>query len=239
MTHIKTPAAPAAALLDLALILGTLLGLKAFLLNVYAFWTYAGPISLITAAGVATWRLQRTGQSWSDLGLSAPASRTTLAIWTVVALVVTMAAGILADTVTSSLMAPASEATQAIDARYQGRFSNLPGNLSAYIFWLATAWIVGGFAEEMLFRGVVFTRLEQLMGRTRLATAMAVLGQGLLFGQQHYYYQGLPGLVSTALIGIVSGALFLVFRRSLWPLVISHGLGNTIGLTLIYLGIIG
>jgi membrane protease YdiL (CAAX protease family) len=36
---------------------------------------------------------------------------------------------------------------------------------------------------------------------------------------------------------LVSGILYLLFKRNLWPLTLSHGLVNTIGLTLIYTGL--
>ncbi len=222
---------------DIVLIIGVLLALKSALLRVDAIWSYAGPISLLAALGVASWRLRASGEGWAGLGLGRPKSIGRTALWTLIALVVTMGAGILAEQGAVLAIGEADEARQALDTRYQGRFDNVPGNLSAYLFWIVMAWAIGGFTEEMLFRGALFARFERLFGPIPFAAALAVIAQAVLFGQQHYYYQGLAGWVATGVIGAVSGFLYLAFRRNLWPLIISHGLSNTIGLTLIYLGL--
>lgn len=226
-----------AALYDLALIIGVLVILKSLLLNVDAIWNYAGPISLIAALGVATWRLRRNQETWAGLGLKRPKSIKWTAIWTVVALVVTIGVGILAQSLAVSIIGAPDEATQAIDARYQGRFDNVAGNLPVYLFWLATAWIVGGFTEEMLFRAALMSRFERVFAKIPFAAILAVTCQAVLFGQQHYYYQGLAGWAATGAIGFISGILYLLFKRNLWPLVLSHGLSNTLGLTLLYMGV--
>jgi len=230
---------PRSALFDLVAIVGALLVLKSLLLRSEAVWIYAGPISLLAALGVATWCLHRRGETWRSVGLTRPDSLWRAGLWTFVALIVTIAAGLLVEGAVASVIAPADEVTQATGARYQGRFADLLGNLPVYLFWLATAWIVGGFTEEMLFRGILLSRIERLCHGVPLAAVFAVAGQALLFGQQHYYYQGLQGLVATGVIGAVSGALYYAFGRNLWPLLLSHGISNSIGLTLMYLGMMG
>lgn len=228
-----------AAFEDLVLIIGVLIISKSSLLNVDALWAYAGPISLLLTLGIATWRLRRSGDKWVDLGMKRPKSFARLALFTLIALVVTIGVGILAQSLAASFIGAPDEATQAIDARYQGRFDNLPGNLQVYLFWLAMAWIIGGFTEEMLFRSVLFSRFERLFAGFPFAIVLAVIFPAILFGQQHYYYQGLAGWITTGAIGAVSGMLYLAFKRDLWPLILSHGLSNTIGLTLLYLGLMG
>lgn len=224
------------ALHDLLLIILVLLVVKSLLLNVEAAWSYAGPISLLAALGVATWRLRKRKETWATLGLGQPKSIRWTMLWTLIAFAVTIGAGILADSLTTSLIGAPDEAKQAIDARFQDRFESVPGNLSAYLFWLAIAWIIGGFTEEILFRGVLFTRFEHLFAGIPFAVFLAIAFQAVLFGQQHYYYQGVAGWVATGAIAFVSGILYLAFNRNLWPLVLSRGLSNTLGLTLIYLG---
>ena len=222
---------------DLVWIIGVLLVSKSLLLRIDEIWAYAGPISLMLTLGVATWRLRRSGEGWSDQGVRRPQSARRLLIQTLIALIVTIAAGILAQSLAVGFIGAPDEATQAIDARYQGRFEDLPGNTPVFLFWLALAWIVGGFAEEMLFRGALFSRFERLLAGLPLAAIMAILLQAFLFGQQHFYYQGLAGWVANGTIAFVSGALYLAFNRNLWPLILSHGLSNTIGMTLLYLGV--
>ncbi|MCJ8325326.1 MAG: CPBP family intramembrane metalloprotease [Rhizobiales bacterium] len=223
------------AAIDIVLVLGTLLMLKYSLLSVEALWTYAGPISLLSALAVGSWRLRKRRESWANLGLGRPKSIRWTILWTLVALVVTIVVGILAESLLANLIGAPDEVTQAIDAQFQGRFENIPGNFPAYLFWLVTAWIIGGFTEEILFRGVLLTRFEYLFVKFPFAVFLAIALQAVLFGQQHYYYQGLAGWVATGAIAFVSGILYLAFKRNLWPLVLSHGLSNTLGLTIIYL----
>ena len=239
MPYKHSSISPRTAMIDLAWIIGILLISKSLLLRVDPIWAFAGPISLILTWCVATWRLGRSNEGWSAHGVKRPKSIARLLLQTLVALVLTMGVGIIAESLAVSLIGAPSESTQAIDARFQGRFDNLPGNLPVFIFWLAIAWVVGGFVEEMLFRGVLFSRFEQLLAKVPLAAIMAVLLQAALFGQQHYYYQGAAGWIATGAIAAVSAALYIAFKRNLWPLILSHGLSNTIGLTLLYLGFIG
>lgn len=223
------------ALIDLLLVIGTLLILKSLLLQLESLWSSAGPISLLAALAVATWRLRRNQETWRGLGLTRPENMKRALIWTLVALLVTMAVGAVAQSLAGQWLGDPSDATQAIDARYQGRFDALPGNLPTYLFWLGVAWVIGGFAEEMLLRGALLSSFESMFAGLPFPAILAAFSQAILFGQQHYYYQGMAGAVATGAIGLTSGLLYLTFKRNLWPLILSHGLSNTIGLTLIYL----
>src|SRR5690349_16038106 len=42
-------------------------------------------------------------------------------------------------------------------------FASIRGNLSKYLFVLLLAFIVGGFYEEIIFHGFIFTRLEKII----------------------------------------------------------------------------
>lgn len=220
---------------DLALVVGVLLVAKAALLRFDALWSYAGPLSLLTALAVAHLRLRRSREAWSDLGLIHDGSRKRLALQTLAALVTTIVAGATAQSLAVSVLGAPDAATQAIDARYQGRFDAVPGDPAAFVFWLAIAWIIGGFTEEMLFRGFLFARSERLLRGAPLAAGWAILPQAILFGHQHLYYQGAAGWVANGVMATVSGLIYLGFGRRLWPLVLSHGLSNTLGLTVLFL----
>ncbi|MEO1657099.1 MAG: CPBP family intramembrane glutamic endopeptidase [Pseudomonadota bacterium] len=225
------------ALFDLLLIITVLIGIKSVLLRFDSVWTYAGPISLLSGLALAFVLLWRRQESLSAVGIRRPKSIRWLTLWTVIALVVTIVAGGVAESAAVAYFGGPSEEMLAIDARYQGRFDNVPGSLPAYLFWIATAWIVGGFTEELLFRGVLILRMEQLLRGVPLAPVFAIAFQAFIFGQQHAYYQGVAGWVATSAIAAVSGLFYLGLKRNLWPLILSHGLSNTIGLTLIYLGL--
>ncbi|WP_339928688.1 type II CAAX endopeptidase family protein [uncultured Brevundimonas sp.] len=220
--------------IDISLVLGTLLIVKYGLLGVEAMWTYAGPISLLSALAVATWRLRGAGETWAELGLGRPDSWGRTALWTLLALGLTTVAGIVLEGVVSSVLE--ASANQPVRSN-SGRFANVPGNTLVFVYWLAVAWIVGAMAEEMLFRAFLITRLERLLSRIPFGLMFAVVLPAILFGQQHFYYQGIGGAVATGGAALVSGVLYLLCKRNLWPLSLSHGLVNSIGLTLIYTGL--
>jgi membrane protease YdiL (CAAX protease family) len=89
----------------------------------------------------------------------------------------------------------------------------------------------------MFFRGFLVTRTLALFRGVPFAAVFAVLIPALLFGLGHFYYQGLRGLVTTTAIGIAFGAAFLLLKRNLWPLVLIHGIVDTINFTVLYLGL--
>lgn len=222
-----------AAAVDLLLVLATLLAVKAAMLGIDALWTYAGPVSLLAAVLVAHWRLRANGEGWGDLGLRRPARPGRMAMWAAVLLIVTIAAGIAIESLIPSIT---GIDTNAIDPRYAGRFAAVPGSLPHYLYWMIISWVIGAFAEEMLFRGMLVSRFERLFAGWPTPVVIAVILQAVLFGQQHLYYQGLNGALATGGIALISGIFYMLLKRTLWPLILSHGLANSIGLTLLYAG---
>ncbi len=226
-----------AAARDLLLVLGTLYLAKTVVLCIDSLWTAAGPVSLLAGLAVVALCLKRGEERWSGIGLKRPDSIARALLWTLLIFVVTMGAGFAVEAFVSAVTSGASMPPPGVDERYANRFAHLPGNLLAYLQWLAIAWIVGGFAEELLFRGFLISRFERLFSRLPFAVVLAVLLQAVLFGHQHFYYQGFAGALATGLIALVSGAFYVLLKRNIWPLILSHGLANTLGFTLIYLGV--
>ena len=87
---------------------------------------------------------------------------------------------------------------------------------------LIIAAFANGFAEEVIVVGYLITRLEQL----GLSPARSVLASSVLRGVYHLY-QGFGAGLGNLAMGLVFG---YVWRRSgrLWPLVIAHGLIDTV-----------
>lgn len=218
--------------LDLLFVLGTLFAIKSALLQFDILWTYAGPISLIASLTIATWCLHKNGESWGHLGLKRPARLTRMLAWSLVVLVITLAAGIAIETALSSF-----GIDEKIDPRYGGRFADLPGNAPVFLYWIGVSWLVGAFVEEMLFRGMLISRFERLLSGSPFALPTAVILQSAVFGQQHFYYQGWSGALATGGIALLSGLFYVLLKRNLWALILSHGAANMIGLTLIYAGV--
>lgn len=75
--------------------------------------------------------------------------------------------------------------------------------------------LANGFAEELVVRAYLITRLRRLWGPAR-----AVVVSTLLFGAYHTYQGPAAALMITA-GGLVFGLTFLVFPR-LWPLALAH-----------------
>ena len=222
-------------MLDLFFTIITLYSVKYTLLEFKSMWTFAGPISLLAALLVSTWRLKTNNESWSTLGVFRVGNKLSLLLWTVLALVFSflgdaLVSSLLADVFSDSVLLTDPAATEFM----QNRFDNVAGNIPVYIYWLMVSWIIGGFTEELLFRGFLMAKFEKLYSKLPFAIFLAVITQALIFGQLHMYYQGVEGFIITGFLGVMSGLIFVFCKRRLWPLIISHGLANTIGMSLLF-----
>jgi membrane protease YdiL (CAAX protease family) len=113
-------------------------------------------------------------------------------------------------------------------------FDAVRGNIPNYLILLAVGWVVGGFLEEMLFRGYLLGRIRRGFGGGQVATLLAVILPAIAFGLAHHY-QGPAGMISTGLLGTLLGAVFVRYRENLWLPILVHGSLNTIGITLIFI----
>ena len=113
------------------------------------------------------------------------------------------------------------------------RFSDVAGSPSALAKLMLLNWTVAAFGEELAFRIVLMRGIAFALGDSRIAFAVALIAQALLFGLIHAY-QGPAGIVGTAINGLVFGSLTLAARGSIWPAAIAHGASNTIGILTLY-----
>lgn len=111
-------------------------------------------------------------------------------------------------------------------------FAPLEGNTKLYLEWLGKMWISAAVGEELLFRGFVYSQLKRAFGERKI---LFVVVSALLFCVPHLY-QGIAGLLSTAVFGIAFALLYLKFKN-MWINIIVHGLVDTLFLTLSYLGL--
>ncbi len=118
-----------------------------------------------------------------------------------------------------------------------GRFSDVPGNLSLLLTILPFVWLLAAFGEEFFFRGFVLTRLAELFGATRWAWGLAITIQAIAFGGIHAY-QGPVDMILIGIGGLVYGTAFVLLNRNLWPLILAHGINDTVGFILLYTGAI-
>lgn len=113
-----------------------------------------------------------------------------------------------------------------------GVFDDLKGNLGLLVVLVLASWILGALVEETAFRGLVVTRITDLLAGRDAAKVVAVLGAALLFAAIHTE-QGLVGVAVTFLDGLFFGWLRFHFR-SVWAAVLAHGFSNTLGLLVFF-----
>lgn len=100
--------------------------------------------------------------------------------------------------------------------------------LSSVLGWIGVGWVHGGMAEELLFRGFLFARFEALFGKKPWSTVLAVLLLVVFFGLGHAY-QGVAGIVLTAISSLAFWGAYLGSKRNLWVSIVAHGCWDTIG----------
>ena len=181
---------------------------------------------LVVLATIFWMRVQKIPLSHVGLGAFQPSR--TLLMWVVGTMAIdSVAIGIAAPVLTSAF----GEAPQV------ARFADLPGNLPLLLTLLPVTWLIAAFGEEFFFRGFLMTAIAAVLGGSRAAWISAVVAQAVAFGLIHAY-QGPEQAISIGIGGAVYGGAFLLARRNLWPLILAHGLNDTLGLIFLYSGVI-
>ena len=223
-----------AVLFEILVFLAVAFALKA--LFTVIFWKFAGPVSLIVLLALLTFYFRFKGLSWRDFGLiKLNGFRDYLYLLPKVILtfmVFAMAMGLIQFAQETFDLAFMND----VGDGFEQRFGDIRGSLPMFILWVVIAWTAAAFGEEMAFRGYLVTRLNTALGESRLAMFAAIVIAALIFGFGHYYYQGLRGFVMITIVAIVFGLMFVLFKRNLYPVVIVHGLVDTMGFCAIYFG---
>lgn len=206
--------------------------------SIVLLWTfkYAGPITLILTLFILTLYMRRQGKTWAQYGLKPlmGIKQKLLVIPQTVLVFIAFAIAV------GSLLAIANvfqiSALLQVSEGVEARFGEVKGNLPVLMMWLGIIWVSAAFGEEMFFRGYLVTRLQEALPKSWIATTLAILIPALIFGYGHYHYQGIRGFVMTGLIGLAFGLSFLLFKKNLWPIILFHGLIDSVGFINIYLG---
>lgn len=208
--------------------------LSKYLMSLF-FWRYAGPASLLLTLALLTLYLRARGSGWSAMGLvPLPGWKAKLKILPQAGLTLAAFAGVVALT-TIGGPAIGLEFMAEIPAEVEGRWGDVAGSLPHYLLWLGIVWTAAAFGEEMFFRGYLITRLQLILPDGWRGAALAIALSALIFGYGHFYYQGLRGAVVTCGIGLAFGSMFLLFKRNLWPLILLHGVIDTLTFTAIFM----
>jgi hypothetical protein len=182
-------------------------------------------IFLFIIGWLSLW-LRKSG--WRQLGMSRPPSwLRTIPIGTTVGVVFQFVALWLVEPLLQQLTNEPLDLTQ---------FEPVRANVSLLLISLIISWTLAAFGEEMVHRGYLLNRFADLFGHNRAGWAVGLIGSSAFFALGHAY-QGVTGILGEFLFACVMAGLYLSGRRNLWLPLIAHGIYNTVGLVLIFLGL--
>lgn len=115
-------------------------------------------------------------------------------------------------------------------------YDYIRGDLADYLVLLIIGIVLGGFIEEIIFRGFLITRLSSLFRIEWLGNLIAIIVTSAAFGYGHLYY-GWSGFISSGLFGVLMGLIFIKSNKMLWYSILIHGFSNVASLTLIFLNL--
>jgi len=113
-------------------------------------------------------------------------------------------------------------------------FEGIKGNLVNYLVFILIMWVVAAFGEEFLYRGYMTKRLATIFGNTQKAWAVAIIISSVVFGFAHLY-QGVSGIITTGFIALIFGSIFYKNQQNLWVGILTHGIYDVFGITMIFL----
>ncbi|MCR9259466.1 MAG: CPBP family intramembrane metalloprotease [Pseudomonadaceae bacterium] len=189
-------------------------------------WLVLSPImGMVVPLLAATWFLKRDGLGWRDVGF---AKRMPLRRFLAFTLLATLLVYLVAVMVVGAILEAAGLSAQDTSGLQQ----LLEGNTLYFLmFLIPVSWGSAAFGEEMLVRGFLLNRLE---GLSR-SSVLAVIGQAAIFALAHTY-QGVTGVLMIFVVGLIFGLVFIRCGRNLWPVIVAHGLVDTIAITSLYMG---
>jgi membrane protease YdiL (CAAX protease family) len=165
---------------------------------------------------------------WKFIGLTKPTSWG--AVW-LQAIILSVLLLIVVD----MILTPVVEIMSGEQIDVSG-LDGLRGNFLSYAIFILFMWVVAAFGEEFVYRGLLVKRLGVLLGDSKATMWIAVILSSILFGIAHRY-QGISGMISTGTVGFIFGVIFINSKNRLWLTILTHGVYDVIGITLIYLDI--
>jgi CAAX protease family protein len=187
------------------------------------------PFSMLATVGIVVLFLNARGIELYELGLKPPIPwKKTLAL----------GAATMAALFAVTIGIQAALAQIGIEPELED-FAVIQGKPLLFLFSVTmVAWVGAGFGEEVLFRGFIMKNLQAMFKNEKIGWAAANVLQAGVFALLHLN-QGLAGAIPVFAIALLFGYVFIRFGKSLWPLIVAHGLFDTVGLTLLYFGVTG
>ena len=195
------------------------------IVQVLEVWDFPSIFVLFPFSWGSLW-LRKDG--WRDVGLRRPASwPRTIGIGVIAGAVNALIALWLIGPLVDRLGGGKEDLSQ---------YESLSGNIPVLIVWILIGWIIGGFVEEMVYRGYLLNRIAGLFGQNRAGWVIGLLVSSAFFALGHIYL-GVSGIIQTFFEACFWAALYLADRRNLWLPIIGHGITNTIAFILMYFGL--
>ncbi|MDX1283857.1 MAG: CPBP family intramembrane glutamic endopeptidase [Draconibacterium sp.] len=213
---------PLNALVDLAIFLSVMFLVREIRIDSLGFWGYS-LFKSFTTVGAATLLLYFRKQSWKDLGLTKPDHYLKSLGVAVIILIGTIVSIMIFEIFVRDILF-----TNIESSAEPSSFNDLKGNIPYFFSIIVFVWIES-FLEELQDRGFSLNRFESLFRKIPLATVLAVLSQAVIFGFRHSYDLS-PRSITTGLIGLVFGTVYVLSGRNLWPLIIAHIILNTMSM---------
>lgn len=179
----------------------------------------------IIGAGLILWWRKLTQSSFKSLGLYRPKSL-------LKTILVGVLVGLLVKFVFISLVMPALGSVPGGSST----FGFLKGNLTNALLFSVYVIVVGGFSEELIFRGFFYRQVEGWFGRSKTTSILMVIFGSLIFGLPHIY-QGGFGVIQSILVGAIYGSAYLMNKRNLWMVMIAHAVFDLFSIFIIYNGL--
>ena len=167
------------------------------------------------------------GDGLGALGFSAPASW-----WQTVALA--LALSVALQLLSIVLVEPLAERLTGVPHDHSV-VAGVKGSWKAFALWMIVVWLVVAPFEEIIFRGFLMTEVARIVGTSPWANALNVLVVSVVFGLAHGY-QGKSGVVSTTVVAIALGWIFVASEYDLWLAILTHGFIDTVGIAAVALG---
>ena len=202
-----------------------ILTLVAVLILVTSFKRVPG-IGVITAMLIIGITIWLRGDGLIGLGFLPPENRNMTILWSIIF-------GIAIQFLSTLILEPASDKITKSTTDHSS-FDNLRGNLMYFLLILVGVWLVVVFLEEIIFRGYMMGDIAKLIGTSKIALAVNLISTSTVFGLAHWY-QGKSGALSTGIIGVLLGILFIASGFNLWLPILTHGVIDMVGLFLIYI----
>ncbi|WP_394675961.1 CPBP family intramembrane glutamic endopeptidase [uncultured Sphingobacterium sp.] len=116
-------------------------------------------------------------------------------------------------------------------------YNFIRSSMARLIMTIVAAWVIGGFYEEVVFRGYIQNLLEKRLFKG-MGGLLPIVITSILFGLYHLQ-QDIFAVIAACFGGLYWSILYKKWNNNLWVSIISHALFDMITLILIYTGKFG